>query len=110
MPLGMRRALLVAAVALAVFAGRANRAGAATFHGQSVDGRWYDGKAVSTTFGAFRCQLKFTDDRVYIRPAEIGITIVGVLDDEVILDPHDIVAHDPKRGIDWSIDCFNLPS
>jgi len=83
---------------------------AATFHGRNVDGRWYDGKATSTTYGAFNCQLRFNGDRVFIRPLGSGIQIVGVLDDEAIADPHEIVAHDPRRGVDWTIDCFDLTS
>jgi hypothetical protein len=38
------------------------------------------------------------------------VQVVCVLDDEVIADPHGIVAHDPRRGVDWTIDCYDLGS
>jgi hypothetical protein len=83
---------------------------AATFRGRNVDDRWYDGRAVSTTYGAYDCQMKFHGDRVFMRLQGVGVELVGVMDDEVITDPHDIVVNDPLRGVDWSLDCFNLGS
>ena len=82
--------------------------GAATFRDRNVDGRWYEGRAVSTTYGAYDCQIKFHGDRVFIRLA--GLEIVGILEDEVLTDPHEIRVNDPKRGVDWTLDCFNLGS
>jgi hypothetical protein len=82
--------------------------GAATFRDRNVDDRWYEGRAVSTTYGAYECLIRFHGDQVFLKLA--GIQIVGVLDDEVIGNPHDILAHDPKRGVDWTIDCYNLGS
>lgn len=81
-------------------------ASAATFKGRSVDGHWYEGKAVSTTYGAYDCKLQFHDNEVILDLG--GMQVVGVLEEEAILDPHEIVANDPKRGVDWTIDCFNL--
>ena len=81
---------------------------AATFNGRSVDGRWYDGRVVSTTYGAYDCQVRFNGDRAFIRLTSAGITVVGIMDEEAILDPHEIVVNDPKRGVNWSLDCFDL--
>ena len=81
---------------------------AATLDGRSIDDTWYDGRAVSTTYGAYHCQLKFHGDRVYIRLVDAGIEVVGVLDDEVIVDTHEIVVHDPKRGGDWTLDAYDI--
>jgi hypothetical protein len=81
---------------------------AATFEGRPIDDIWYEGRAVSTTWGGYRCSMKFHDDRVFMRLVDAGIDVVGVLDDEEILDSHEITVHDPKRGGDWTLDCFNL--
>lgn len=81
---------------------------AATFHNRPVDERWYEGRAVSTTYGAYDCRIRFHGDQVFLQLG--GVQIVGVLDEEVIANPHEIVAHDPRRGVDWTIDCFNLGS
>jgi hypothetical protein len=79
---------------------------AATFKGRPVDGRWYDGRAVSTTYGAYDCRIQFNGDRVYLQMG--GVQVVGMLEEEVITDAHEIHAHDPRRGVDWTIDCYNL--
>ncbi len=99
------RSPLAAALVLACLPGAL---AAATLNGRSVDGRWYDGRAVSTTYGGYHCQMKFHGDRVFIRLSGTGVEVVGVLDDEAIADEHEIVAHDPKRGGDWTLDCYNL--
>ena len=81
---------------------------AATHGGRSVDGRWFDGRVVSTTFGAYDCQVRFNGDVVNIKLTAIGVQIQGELEDEAIADPHDITIEDPKRGVNWTLDCFNL--
>lgn len=81
---------------------------AATHHGRSVDGRWYEGRAVSTTYGSYSCQIKFNGDRAFIKLTEAGIQIVGILDEESIADPHDIVVNDPRRGVNWTLDCLDM--
>ncbi len=95
---------VLAALLLALVA--ASPAFAASYNGRSVDGRWYEGKAVSTTYGAYDCRIQFHDNEVILDLS--GLQIVGVLEEEVIVDPHEIRANDPKRGVDWTIDCFNL--
>ncbi len=99
------RHLLAACIAIALWPGAPR---AATYNHRSVDGKWYDGKAVSSTYGAYDCQLKFTGDRVLIKLAGASSRVVGVLDDEIITDAHEIVVHDPRRGVDWTLDCYNL--
>jgi len=81
---------------------------AATLDGKSVDERWYEGRAVNDDLGGYHCQMKFHGDHVFIRLIEAGLDVVGVLDDEAISDPHEIVVHDPKRGCDWTLDCYDL--
>ncbi len=103
MPTRFRNAFLVA-LALMVPAG----AWAASYNGKSVDDRWYEGRAVSTTYGGYRCQIKFHGDRVFFRLGGSGLQIVGVLDDEVIVDAHEVLVHDPKRGGDWTLDVYDL--
>ncbi len=100
------RSLSVAFLAAALTLPAAPRA--ATHDGRNVDGRWYEGRAVSTTFGSYACQIKFSGDRALIKLSEAGIQIVGMLDEEGILDPHDIVVNDPKRGVYWTLDCFDM--
>jgi len=99
------RLWIAALLALACLPGALN---AATFNHRSVDGKWYEGKAVSTTYGSYDCQVKFTGDRVQLRLAGSTARVMGALDDEVITDPHEIVVHDQRRGVDWTLDCYNL--
>ena len=94
----------LALAALLPFAG----ARAATYQGRGVDGRWYEGRAVSTTYGAYDCDIRFNGERVYMRLRSRGVQIVGILEDEAISDPHDITVDDPARGVIWSLDCFDL--
>ncbi len=104
MPTRFRTVLIAALAALATAA----FAHAATFNGKSVDDKWYEGRAVSTAYGGYRCQIKFHGDRVFFKLNGSGQQIVGMLDDEVITDPHEIVVDDPKRGGYWTLDVYNL--
>ena len=81
---------------------------AATYEGRNIDGRWYEGRAVSTTYGAYRVQIQFHGDRVFFRPEGSSVQVVADLDEEVISDPHDILARDPKRGVNWTLEVFNI--
>ena len=78
------------------------------FRDRNVDDRWYEGRAVRNTYGGYDCRIRFHGDQVFLRLG--GMQIVGVLDDEVITNPHEIIAHDPRRGVDWTIDCYDLGS
>lgn len=102
MRLGIAITLLL--LALAVAAGAA----AATFKGRGIDERCYEGTATSTTYGRYECRIKFHGDRVFFRPEGSSLQIVGTLDDEAIVDAHEIVAHDPRRGVDWTLDVRDL--
>jgi hypothetical protein len=104
----MRRWTGLAAMTLAVACALPALTPAATLNGRSVDDRWYEGRAVSNTWGGYKCQMKFHGDRVFIRLEGAGVEVVGVLDDEELTDPHEIVVHDPKRGGDWTLDCINM--
>lgn len=96
--------LLLAAVLVA------GAAHAAVYRGRRVDGRWYEGRIVSTTFGAYDCQVRFDGDRALVRLPGSGLQINGFLEDEVITDPHDIAVEDPRRGVWWTLSVHNLGS
>lgn len=85
-------------------------ASAAIYRGRRVDGRWYEGRIVSTTFGAYECQVRFDGERALIRLPGSGLQINGFLEDEVITDPHDITVEDPRRGVYWTLSVHNLGS
>lgn len=103
----MKHVLTRTAVALAVLAGLASAASAATYKGRRVDTRWYSGIAVSTTYGAYDdARIKFEGDRVYIRIG--GTQVVAFLEEETINDPHEIACNDPKRGVNWTLNVRDL--
>lgn len=104
MPLRPTRVLIALALGPLV----AGLLSAAAFRGRNVDGRWYEGRAVSNTYGAYDCRIQFHGENVYLQVG--AVQIVGILDDEVITNPHEILAHDPRRGVDWTINCYNLGS
>ena len=104
--MSLRPTRVLAAVVLALILPVAVTA--AVYRGRSVDDRWYEGRAVSTTYGAYDCRIRFHGDQVYLRLG--GVQVVGVLDEEVITNAHEIIAHDPRRGVDWTIDCYDLGS
>lgn len=86
----------------------AGSAVAAVYKGRDVDGHWFEGRATNTTFGAYDCEVKFNGDRALIRLRASGLQIVGMLEEEVILDPHDITVYDPLRGIYWTLSLHDL--
>lgn len=106
MPRAIRFALPL--LALLACAATVRAASAATFEGRNVDARWYEGRAVSTTYGAYRCQIQFHGDRVFFRPEGSSVQVVADLDEEIISDPRDILARDPKRGVNWTLEVFNI--
>ena len=103
------RLTLAATLAVAACLACAPAARAAMYEGRNIDGHWYEGRAVSTTYGSSRCQIKFNGDRAFFKPDGSSIQIVGILDEEVITDPHDILVRDPKRGVNWTLEVVNLP-
>lgn len=88
----------------------AGSASAAIYKGRRVDGRWFEGRVVSTTFGAYDCQVRFDGERALIRLPALSMQLEGFLEDEVITDPHDITVEDPRRGVYWTLNVFNLGS
>lgn len=83
---------------------------AAIYKGRRVDGRWFEGRIVSTTFGAYDCQVKFDGDRATMKLPASGLQIVGYLEEEEIFDPRDITLYDPRRGVYWTLSVHNLGS
>jgi hypothetical protein len=88
----------------------AGSACAAIYKGRRVDGRWFEGRIVSTSFGAYDCQVKFDGDRATMKLPASGLQIVGFLEEEEIFDPHDITLFDPRRGVYWTLSVHNLGS
>lgn len=103
------RLVFATTLAAAVSAAAAVPARSAMYEGRNIDGHWFEGRAVSTTYGAYRCQIKFNGDRAFFKPDGSSLQIVGILDEEVITDPHDILVRDPKRGVNWTLEVVNLP-
>ena len=60
---------------------------AAMYEGRKIDGRWYEGRAVSTTYGSYRCQIKFNGDRAFFA-RRLESRSSGIPDEEVITDLH----------------------
>ncbi len=83
---------------------------AASYKGRRVDGRWFEGRVVNTTFGAYDCQVRFSGERALIRLPALSLQLEGFLEDEIITDPHDITVEDPRRGVFWTLSVFNLGS
>jgi hypothetical protein len=105
----MRAARVLASmIVLGLALASASPLAAATYQGRPVDDVWYQGRCLCYTYGQFDCQIRFHGDRAFIRIPTEGIQVVGVLEDEIILDAHDIVVNDPKRGVNWSLDCLDL--
>lgn len=104
---------LTAALTLALGvagASLADPASAAIYKGRRVDGRWFQGRVVNTTFGAYDCEVRFDGERALIRLRGAGLQLEGFLEDEVITDPREISVEDPRRGVWWTLSVFNLGS
>lgn len=86
----------------------ASSAAAAQFRGHSVDGRWLSGDLSHPDFGTFRnVSVRFQDDRVMIQfPG--GGQLNCHLEEEVIVDPHEIPCRDYRRGIVWNLSVDGL--
>jgi hypothetical protein len=95
--------LLVAAWALAT-----TTAFGASYKGRHVDGRWFEGRVMNEDFGAYDCQVRFHDDRAMVRFTSLNLQMEGFLEEEAIADPHRITLYDPRRGMYWTLDVFNL--
>jgi hypothetical protein len=81
---------------------------AAEYQGRNVDGHRYRGSVSNNDYGLYtNVEIKFQGDRAYILLAS-GARLILNLDEEEIVDPHAISAHDPRRGIQWEIDVVDL--
>jgi hypothetical protein len=81
---------------------------AATFRGQSVDGRRYHASVLNNDYGLIDAvEVLFESERAYVY-LRGGGRLVLVLQDEDISDPHCIRADDPRRGIVWEINVKDL--
>jgi hypothetical protein len=83
-------------------------AGAATYRGRLVDGKWFQGRIVNNTFGAYDTYVKFSGDRVLYGSPSGASHFLGTLEEEEIADPRDIQVYDARRGIWWSVTVYNL--
>ena len=102
----MFRRTAILTLALVAFA--VASAHAAHFRGKSVDGRWFSGDLHHPDFGTYRnVDVRFDGDHVMI-----GIPGGGQLnchlEDEAILDAHEIPCQDYRRGIVWTLSVDGL--
>ena len=97
----------IATVALAALA-CASTAVAATYQGRNVDGRWFQGRIVNNTFGAYDTWVRFQEDRVFYGQPSGASHFLGTLEQEEISDTHDIRVYDDRRGIWWSLQVYHL--
>jgi hypothetical protein len=98
-------ALLVLAATLAAATVPAR---AAVWQGRNVDGRTWHCDAMTNDFGRFNgCEVRFNGERAYLTLAS-GTRIILILEDEIIADPHQVVAFDHRRGIRWELDVHDL--
>lgn len=102
------RAVLVLALTTLALAGHAPAATPASFEGRVIDGPWYNGTIVNHLAGKFDdCRIQFQSEKVYVKLPG-GATIIGFMDEEVIVDPHEIHCYDPKRSLYWIVDVVDL--
>ena len=104
----MTRHITRAALHVALACLFATAAAAASHKGRSVDGQRYHGSVLNNDYGSYEgVEIKFQGDHAFVYFAAGG-RLVLILDDEEIVDPHSIYAHDPRRGISWEIDVKDL--
>lgn len=83
-------------------------AAAATHKGRNVDGHRYHGSVLNNDYGSYDdTEIQFRGDHAYVYFPSGG-RLVLFLEDEEIVDPHSIFAHDPRRGITWEIDVKDM--
>lgn len=104
----MRRAHRRLALAVLVACACATPAVAATYKDRSVDRVRYHARISNGDYGTYdNVEVKFHGDHADVYFPRGG-RLVLLLEDEVIVDPHEIVAHDPLRGITWEVDVRDL--
>jgi len=103
----MRAAPILAATSLALLT-LASSAIPASFEGKVIDGPWYNGSIVNHLAGKFDdCRIQFQSEKLYVKLPG-GATIVGFMDEEIVIDPHEIHVYDPKRSLYWIVDVVDL--
>ena len=81
---------------------------AATFQGRCVDGRRYQASILNHDFGMIDAvEVRFESGNAYVY-LHGGGRLVLILQDEEIVDPHRILADDPRRGVVWEINVKDL--
>jgi hypothetical protein len=86
----------------------AARAEGAMFHDRNVDGRHYLATVTNGDFGSYEgVDVRFQGDHAYVHLPGGG-RLVLILESDEIEDPHEIPAHDPRRGITWILDVKDL--
>lgn len=82
--------------------------GAASYEGRNVDDRRYHASIVNYDYGAYEnVEVRFQGDHAFVYFAGGG-KLVLILREEEIIDPHEILADDPLRGVIWEIDVKDL--
>ena len=95
-------------LALALSLSGAPCAHAASYRGHNVDRHHYHATLTNYDFGSFEdADVRFQGEHAYAHLVN-GARLVLVLEEEDIDDPHEIVAHDPRRGITWLLDVKDL--
>ncbi len=94
-----------ATLALALVAGAAV---AASYRGESLDGKRYQASILNADFGRYdNVEVRFQGDHAYVYMHGRS-RLVLILEDEEITDPHRIPADDPRHGVTWEIDLREL--
>ena len=106
----MRRLRIAFSIAALLIAVLTAAAGAATFRGRNVDGRWFAGSAFNQYAGRYDdVRIKFSGETAYVRFGS-GSTLMLSLREEVIADPTEIEADDHRRGLHWMLKVQDLGS
>jgi hypothetical protein len=83
-------------------------AAGAVYRNRNVDGKRYRATVSNSDYGTHEnVEVRFQGDHAYLHFGAGG-RVVLILEDEEILDPHEVPAHDPRRGITWVLDVKDL--
>lgn len=80
----------------------------AVYRNRNVDGKRYRATVSNFDYGTYEnVEVRFQGDHAYLH-FNAGGRVVLILEDEEILDPHEISAQDPRRGTTWVLDVKDL--
>ncbi len=86
----------------------AGAAFAASYRGESLDGKRYQASILNADFGRYdNVEVRFQGDHAYVY-MQGRSRLVLILDEEEISDPHRIPADDPRHGVTWEINLKEL--